>query len=66
MAPDNKGLFIALEGIDGAGKSTQVDRLVARLESAGHQVARIREPGGTPLGETLRDVLLHRKEIWGR
>jgi dTMP kinase len=53
------GKFITLEGIDGAGKSTHVGWLADRLRSAGKQVVVTREPGGTPLGEKLRDLLLH-------
>ncbi|MBS4096511.1 MAG: dTMP kinase [Sulfuricella sp.] len=53
------GKFITLEGIDGAGKSTHLDWLAKRLEQAGHQVLVTREPGGTPLGEKLREMLLN-------
>ena len=52
------GLFIALEGGDGAGKSTQVSLLCAALETAGAAVVRTREPGGTPIGEELRRLVL--------
>jgi len=52
------GLFIAFEGGDGAGKSTQAARLAAALESRGHTVLRTREPGGTPVGEKLRSLVL--------
>ncbi|PPB48115.1 dTMP kinase [Arthrobacter pityocampae] len=52
------GLFIALEGGDGAGKSTQAALLCEALESAGHTVVRTREPGGTPIGEKLRSLVL--------
>lgn len=52
------GLLITLEGIDGAGKSTQVQRLLERLQSEGYDVVFAREPGGTPLGEAVRSVLL--------
>ncbi len=50
--------YIALEGIDGAGKSTIKTALAHRLVSAGVEVVAVREPGGTPLGERLRTVLL--------
>jgi dTMP kinase len=50
-----------VEGPDGAGKSTQAALLAARLESAGWKVARVREPGGTPTGERIREVLLDRR-----
>ncbi|SFK90208.1 thymidylate kinase [Nitrosomonas aestuarii] len=52
------GKFITLEGIDGAGKSTQLDLLAALLQQKGLPVVVTREPGGTPLGEQLRTVLL--------
>lgn len=53
------GKFITLEGVDGAGKSTHLDWLVAHLRSQGRTVIQTREPGGTPLGEKLRELLLH-------
>jgi dTMP kinase len=52
------GLFIAFEGGDGAGKSTQAAAVQARLEGLGHTVLRTREPGGTPVGEKLRALVL--------
>ena len=52
------GLFIAFEGGDGAGKSTQAEKLTAALEAAGRTVVRTREPGGTPVGEQLRSLVL--------
>lgn len=51
--------FITFEGIDGAGKSSQIARCCAWLESQGLPFAQTREPGGTPLGEQLRALLLH-------
>lgn len=54
-----KGRFITLEGVDGAGKSTHLDWLVGHLRSQGRTVVQTREPGGTPLGEKLRELLLH-------
>nr|WP_205834259.1 dTMP kinase [Arthrobacter sp. SF27] len=51
-------MFIAFEGGDGAGKSTQAAAVQARLEAAGHAVLRTREPGGTPIGEKLRSLVL--------
>lgn len=54
----NHGGFIALEGPDGVGKTTQVELLVASLRRAGHSVLQTREPGGTDLGEALREVLI--------
>jgi dTMP kinase len=53
-----RGRFITLEGLDGAGKSTHLEWLVAYLRSRGHVVVQTREPGGTPLGEKLRALLL--------
>ena len=52
------GLFIALEGGEGAGKSTHSKRLAEYLESLGHDVVLTREPGGTPTAEKIRNVLL--------
>lgn len=53
-----RGCFITFEGIDGAGKSTQIAAVVARLQGSGREVVQSREPGGTPLGEKLRALLL--------
>ncbi|HVF62934.1 MAG TPA: dTMP kinase [Casimicrobiaceae bacterium] len=50
--------FLTLEGIDGAGKSTHAAWIVGALRERGHRVTATREPGGTPLGEKLRDLLL--------
>ena len=52
------GKFITLEGIDGAGKSTHLQWLEKHLRAKGKTVLATREPGGTPLGETLRQLLL--------
>lgn len=54
-----KGKFITLEGMDGAGKSTHIPMIVELLELRGVEVVSTREPGGTPLGEKLRALLLH-------
>jgi len=54
-----RGKFITLEGIDGAGKSTHIAWLAERLRRTGREVVLTREPGGTPLGERLREILLH-------
>ena len=54
-----QGKFITLEGMDGAGKSTHIPNIIALLESRGIEVISTREPGGTPLGEQLRALLLH-------
>jgi dTMP kinase len=53
-----KGLFLTLEGIDGAGKSSHIEGLEALFKAQGRQVTRTREPGGTPLAETLRTLIL--------
>jgi dTMP kinase len=56
-----RGRFITFEGIDGAGKSTHIGFITEHLKRAGKTVVSSREPGGTPLGEKLRDLLLHEK-----
>lgn len=53
-----KGLFITVEGIDGCGKSTQAGLIAAALEAAGHDVLRMREPGGAKISEKIREILL--------
>lgn len=53
-----RGRFITFEGIDGAGKSTQIDVIETTLKARGLEVIRTREPGGTPLGEVIRKELL--------
>jgi len=55
--------FIALEGIDGAGKSSQIAALVAWLGERGHRVTTCRDPGSTPAGDAIRSILLDRHEI---
>ena len=52
------GLFLVLDGPDGGGKSTQVRRLVERIRAPGREVETVRDPGGTPVGERIRGVLL--------
>ena len=56
-----RGLFITFEGVEGAGKSTQTRRLAASLEKEGVSVLVTREPGGTPISERIREVLLERE-----
>jgi dTMP kinase len=55
---ERRGRFITLEGVDGAGKSTHLEGIAARLRAMGHEVLVTREPGGTPLAERLRALLL--------
>ncbi|MGE5726027.1 MAG: dTMP kinase [Acidobacteriota bacterium] len=57
MAP-RRGIFLTIEGLDGCGKSTQLEKLAAVLRADGHDVLATREPGGTPLGDRIRGVLL--------
>ncbi|RMH25121.1 MAG: dTMP kinase [Planctomycetota bacterium] len=53
-----RGRFIVFEGPDGSGKTTQFERFVARCRAAGLDVCEVREPGGTAIGERIREVLL--------
>ncbi len=55
-----EGVFLVLEGVDGCGKSTQADRLRRRIEREGRKALHVREPGGTPAGERIRELLLDR------
>ncbi len=54
-----RGRFVTFEGIDGAGKTTHIGRCVERLKELGLEVVRTREPGGSALAESLRELLLH-------
>ncbi|MEU0369062.1 dTMP kinase [Streptomyces sp. NPDC006283] len=58
QTPAANGFFIAIEGGDGAGKSTQVEALAAWIRAKGHEVVVTREPGATPVGKRLRSILL--------
>ncbi|MEU3654641.1 dTMP kinase [Streptomyces sp. NPDC032161] len=58
VAPAKTGFFLALEGGDGAGKSTQVEALAEWIRAKGHEVVVTREPGATPVGKRLRSILL--------
>ena len=57
-----RGKFITIEGIEGVGKSTNMEVLVRRIRAAGHQVLTTREPGGTPLAEEIRELLKNRSD----
>ena len=59
MSKTNTARFISFEGIDGAGKSTHIQAVAQALTEAGHDVVLTREPGGTPLAERLRELVLH-------
>lgn len=56
-------MFITFEGLDGSGKSTQAELLRSRLDDEGAQVISTREPGGTELGEKIRDLVLHGGDV---
>ncbi len=56
-------MFISFEGLDGSGKSTQAELLRSRLEADGLEVIATREPGGTELGEKIRDLVLHGGDV---
>lgn len=57
-----QGMFITFEGTEGVGKSTQMQMLATALTGMGVEFVLTREPGGTPAGEAMRDILLHRNE----
>ena len=57
------GLFLSFEGGEASGKSVQAKRLAERLVAAGREVVAVREPGSTPVGERVRDIVLHAQEI---
>lgn len=57
-----RGKFITVEGIEGVGKSTNIAVIIDCIEAAGHKVVSTREPGGTPLAEDVRDLLVNRSE----
>jgi dTMP kinase len=54
-------MFITFEGGEGSGKSTAIRKIVAELEKEGHEVVLTREPGGTPISEEIRNVILDKK-----
>ena len=57
------GAFITFEGLDGCGKSTQMEKLGTALRAAGHEVVTTREPGGTAIGERIRELLLDSRTL---
>ena len=64
LCPDAKpehGAFLTVEGLDGSGKGTQIERLADALDRWGYEVVHTREPGGTPISEKIRDILLDRE-----
>jgi dTMP kinase len=58
-----RGAFLSFEGGEASGKSVQVKRLAASLSGRGFDVVLVREPGGTPAGERIREILLHARDI---
>ena len=54
----SRGVFITLEGLDGSGKTTQIKRLAAWLARRGHEAVLLRQPGGTTIGDRIREILL--------
>ncbi len=61
MTETRGGCFLVLDGPEGAGKTTQVQRLVQRLRDAGRKATSVRDPGSTPVSERIREVLLDRR-----
>ena len=59
----DSSMFFSIDGGDGAGKSTQIERFCQWLRDEGHAVVCCRDPGSTPLGEAVRDMLLHRSDL---
>ena len=56
-------MFFSIDGGDGTGKSTQIERFCQWLREEGHQVVACRDPGSTPLGEAVREMLLHQDDL---
>ena len=63
MTAARRGLFISFEGGEASGKSLQAQRLAASLSQRGADVVGVREPGGTPAGERMREIFLHARDV---
>ncbi len=63
QAAVKRGQLVTLEGIDGTGKTTQIANLAAAIRQAGFEVIELREPGGTAIGESIREILLDKKHL---
>ncbi len=55
---NNKGLFITFEGVEGAGKTTNIEFIAKKIQNAGYEILLTREPGGTTTGEAIREILI--------
>jgi dTMP kinase len=59
LADNHRGILISFEGSEGSGKSTQIAHLAEQLQASGHEVLSTREPGGTEIGEQVRNIIVH-------
>ena len=62
LTDDHQGVLISFEGAEGSGKSTQIARLAKRLAKQKHKVLSVREPGGTEIGEQIRNIIVHNSD----